>query len=160
MAYVTNRREIETKVKASMAQFKRNLSQGIMITCLAIDETLKSHTPVWSGKAVRNYIWSAGAPSMEVFAAIENGPTGPTNSMALGTEPRRAVNEEAAFESFLTLPFDNPFQCFYLTNHAEDIAGLELGQLPTSDRSRSPNGMFLLTQGYISALVNSKGFVR
>ncbi len=160
MAYITNRQQVEKQVRASMANFRKRLARGIEEICHEADDTIKAHTPVWSGKAVRNYIWSTGRPSAQVYDPIDNGPPGPTNSMPLGTEPRRAPNESAARETLLALDFSNPFQSFILTNNAEDIGGLEYGLLPTPERSRSPNGMFGLTQNYISELVRSKGFLR
>lgn len=160
MSYITNRSAVETAVRTSMKGFKQRLGEGIKIICHEIDDTIKSHTPVWSGAAVRNYIWSVGAPSQVVYDAINNGPTGPTNSMALGTEPRRGPNEAASRETLTALDFSNPFQTFMLCNSAEDIEGLEFGLLPTPEKSRSPNGMFGLTQNYIGEVVRSKGFLR
>ena len=160
MAYVKNRREVEQRVRKSMASFAKRLGQGIEDICEEIDETIKAHTPVNTGSAVRNYIWSVGTPSSVVYDAINNGPPGPTNSMPLGAEPRRDVNERAARESLVALDFQNPFQTFILVNNDPDIAGLEYGLLPTAEKSRSPNGMFGLTQNYISELVRSKGFLR
>lgn len=160
MPYVRNRKEIETKVRASMAKFQQRLGAGIKEVCFEIDETIKAHTPVNTGKAVRNYIWSVGTPSRVVYDPIDNGPPGPTNSMALGTEPRRGPNEDASRETLLALDFSNPFQSFILSNNADDIEGLEYGELPTAERSRSPNGMFGLTQNFISELVKAKGFLK
>lgn len=160
MAYIKNRATVEKQVRKSMADFAKRLSRGIEDVCHEIDETIKSHTPVHSGSAVRNYIWSVGAPSSVVHPAINNGPPGPTNSMPLGSEPRRDVNEQAARETLLSMDFKNPFQTFVLVNNDPDIDRLEYGLLPTPEKSRSPNGMFALTQNYISELVRSKGFLR
>lgn len=160
MSYVKNRAQVERDVRKSMANFKRRLSAGIEGICEEVDETIKSYTPVWSGKAVRNYLWTTGAPATQVFDAIDNGPPGPTNSMPLGAEPRRDVNERAAHATLTSLNFSNPFQTFILSNNAEEIEGLEYGLLPTPESSRSPSGMFGLTQNYISELVRVKGFLR
>lgn len=160
MAYVTNRNQVEQRVRKSMDEMKKQLGAGIRDLCFEIDETIKSHTPVWSGKAVRNYLWSVGAPDTSVYPAIESGPTGPTNSMPLGAEPRREANERASRETLLSIDFTDPFQNFILSNNADDIAGLEYGLLPTPERSRSPSGMFGLTQNYVSELLRSKGIMR
>lgn len=156
----TNHRQIEAKVRKSMDGFRKRLGDGIRDVCEEIDDTIKSHTPVWSGSAVRNYIWTTGIASSAIFEPINNGDPGPTNSMSLGVEPRRAVNEQAARETLTALNFTNPFQAFILTNNDPDIEGLELGLLPTPEKSRSPNGMFGLTQNYIGELIRSKGFLR
>jgi len=160
MPFVTNRAAIERQVRKDMMEMKKRLGEGIRDLCFEIDETIKSYTPVWSGKAVRNYVWSVGTPDTTVYSAIESGPPGPTNSMPLGTEPRRAANERAALDTLLSIDFSNPFQNFILSNNAEDIEGLEFGLLPTPERSRSPNGMFGLTQNYVGELLRSKGIMR
>lgn len=160
MSYVRNRAQVERAVRKSMADFKRKLGNGIQAVCEEADDTIKSHTPVHSGLAVRNYIWTTGQPSTSMFDAIDNGPPGPTNSMELGQEPRRSVNEDAARASLSAIDFSNPFQTFILTNNAKDIEGLEYGLLPTPQSSRSPSGMFGLTQNYIGEFIRSRGFLR
>ncbi|USM11589.1 neck [Citromicrobium phage vB_CbaS-RXM] len=159
-AVKTNHRQVESKVRKSMADFRKRLSAGIREVCYEADDTIKSHTPVHTGSAVRNYLWTTGTPSSAVFEPIDNGSPGPTNSMSLGAEPRREVNEAAARETLDGLDFSNPFQTFILTNNDKDIGKLELGLLPTPATSRSPNGMFGLTQNYIGELVRSKGFAK
>lgn len=158
---VTNRREIEAKVRSSMQRFENGLSVKIMTLCGEIDEYIKSLTPVYSGQSVRNYIWSSGAGFAGVLDAIDTGPTGKTNTMPLGVEPRREANEEAAAESLLALNFGNPFQTFILTNNSPQISGLELGLLPGPPlKSRSPNGMFGLTHEWVITKINTEGFIR
>lgn len=143
-----------------MQQFENKLSVKLMVLCGEIDFYIKSLTPVHTGQSVRNYIWSTGTPFLGVLEAIDNGPTGHTNSMSLGQEPRRHINEEAAAEqSLLTINFKDPFQTFILTNNAPTIQGLELGLLPGPPlKSRSPAGMFGLTQAWV-ALHLSQGFL-
>jgi hypothetical protein len=158
---VVNRAEIEKKVRASMEKFKGHVSVRIMEYALAADMYLKSLTPVHTGETVRNYIWTTGAPFIGHFAPIDNGPTGKTNSMPLGMEPRRHANEVAAFESFMAVNWSDPFQSFYCTNNSPQVGGLELGLLPGAPmKSRSPHGMFGLTHEYVMTLVRVKGFTR
>lgn len=161
MGFSTNRKEIEQQVRNSMARFEAHLSVRLMDICGEVDEYIKSLTPVHSGQSVRNYIWSTGTGFGGVIDAIDTGPTGQTNSMPLGTEPRRNANESAAYETLRGLDFKNPFQTFVLANNAPQIAGLELGLLPGPPmKSRSPNGMFGLTHEYIMTKVRSEGFIR
>lgn len=140
------------------ARFAANLSEVVQ----EIDDHIKAVTPVNTGQAVRNYIWTRETPNSIVYDAIDNGPVGPTNSMPLGVEPRRGVNEDAAAESLAGLDIEvNPFGTFYLTNLSPDIVGLEAGTLPGPPlRSRSPNGMFGITALYIKSLVASKGMFK
>lgn len=161
MGFTTNRKEVEAQVRASMSRFEQHLSVRIMVVCGEIDEYIKSLTPVYSGQSVRNYIWSSGSAFGGVLEAIDNGPTGRTNTMPLGVEPRREVNEEAAADSLLALDFTNPFQTFILVNNAPQIAGLEYGLLPGPPLSqRSPNGMFGLTHEYTITKILTQGFIR
>lgn len=156
---VTNRNEIERKVRDSMKRFESSLSIRIMVLCGEIDFYIKSLTPVHSGQSVRNYVWTSGVAFQGVLAAIDNGPTGHTNSMPLGSEPRRHINEEASAASLLQLNFTDPFQTFILTNNAPQIGGLELGLLPGPPlKSRSPAGMFGLTHAWVMLNINSRGF--
>ena len=150
------------KALASIAALEKKFAQNLDALVDEIDGHIKSLTPVNTGQAVRNYIWSVGLPSSVVHEAIDNGPPGPTNSMALGTEPRRSVNEAAAAESLGSLNLlANPFQTVYLTNNSPDIQGLELGLLPGPPlKSRSPQGMFGITQSYISTLVKARGMLK
>lgn len=113
--------------------------------------TLQAHhsivnkTPVHTGKAVRNWHWSVGSPSGMVFDAIDNGPTGQTSKMSLGTEPRRGPNQQASLDTLKSLSFDDPFQKFILNNNDPNIGALEYGQLPTPQTSRNSAGMVRIT---------------
>lgn len=144
-------------IEAAEARFALNVSA----LCEEIDSTIKSLTPVNTGQAVRNYIWSRDVPNTVVYEAIDNGPTGHTNQMALGIEPRRKPNEEAAHQSLIALGLGvNPFGVIYLTNLSPDIEGLEAGLFPEPPlRQRSPQGMFGVTAAYVRALVESKGML-
>lgn len=142
-----------------MAEFENKLSVKMMVLCGEIDFYIKSLTPVYTGQSVRNYIWTAEQPFDMVLEAIDNGPTGHTNSMPLGHEPRREVNEEAAAVTLAQLNFSNPFQTFILTNNSPQIGGLELGLLPGPPmKSRSPSGMFGLTHAWTMLQLNTGYF--
>lgn len=139
---------------------EKRIGANIQKIILETDTMIKALTPVWSGQAVRNYIWTTGVPFAGVYDAIDNGPTGATNSMALGTEPRRPANEAAAFESLIACNIANPFQAFILRNNSPDIEGLELGLLPEPPlKSRSANGMFIVVDTFIRAQIATKGLM-
>lgn len=152
------RRNAMASIEALERKFTQNLDQLVR----DIDDHIKALTPVNTGQAVRNYIWSIGSPNSIVYDAIDNGPPGPTNSMSLGSEPRRGPNEEAAARSLTTLNLQqNPFAQIYLTNLSPDIEGLELGLLPGPPlRSRSPSGMFGITASYFNSVIASRGMLR
>ncbi|MFW8594949.1 hypothetical protein [Cribrihabitans neustonicus] len=115
---------------------------------------LIARTPVWSGQTVANYVVTAGAPySGLVKAGFE--PTPGTNNMPLGTEPNRPQAEAIAWATFESVSFDDPYQQFYITNRAPQAALLEIGAAPDVARSRSPNGMFVVTAAELELLLQS-----
>lgn len=158
-AVIPNKAACRSAMLKSIADLEARMARNIEVLVREVDEHIKSLTPVHTGQAVRNYIWTTGAPSTTVFEAIDNGPPGPTNSMSLGQEPRRDVNETAAAQSLESLNFANPFTTIYLTNNSPDIVGLELGRLPFPGRSRSPRGMFGLVNTYVQAKIAAKGIM-
>lgn len=157
---VVGKEQAREAARASIAALEARLTHNVDALIRDIDKHIKSKTPVWSGQAVRNYIWQRGSGSSTVHEAIDNGPTGHTNRMALGSEPRRKPNEEAAAQSISTLNLSNPFGVFTLQNNSPDIVGLELGIYPGPPMpSRSPNGMFGITQAYFHEKLASKGIL-
>lgn len=160
-AQIVGKQEARKKALACIDQLEANFGRRLKEIVEEIDPMIKALTPVNTGQAVRNYIWTTGAPNPIVFDAIDNGPPGHTNSMSLGSEPRRGPNEDAAHATLLALNFSNPFQTFYLTNLSPDIGGLELGILPGPPfKSRSPNGMFGIVQNYIAIQIAAKGMLK
>lgn len=160
-AELQGKQEARRAALESIDQLENRIARNISNLIHDIDGFIKSVTPVNTGQAVRNYIWSVGSPFAGTFDAIDNGPTGPTNSMALGTEPRRAVNEAAAAESLTAINPRDPFGVIYLTNNSPDIVGLEMGLLPGPPlKSRSPQGMFGIANIHFNALVKAKGITR
>lgn len=147
---------------ASIEALEKRFATNVETLVREIDTHIKALTPVNTGQAVRNYIWTRDTPNSIVYDAIDNGPTGNTNSMALGAEPRRGPNEDAAAQTLASLNAgSNPFGVFYLTNLSPDIVGLELGLLPGPPmKSRSPNGMFGITSDFFNTLVASRGMLK
>lgn len=159
-AFIPNKEATRAAALASIDALEARFATNVARLVHDTDHYIKSKTPVYTGQAVRNYIWTMGAGSSTVLSAIDNGPTGHTNNMALGTEPRRAPNEAAAASTLASLDFANPFHAYVLTNNSPDIGGLEEGALPGAPlRPRSPNGMFNLTQHYMSELLAVKGIL-
>lgn len=119
-----------------------------------VHESVTSKTPVYTGQALRNWVWSVGQPnSGGEMEALGNMDPGQTSKMRLGTEPRRPVNQAAVDASKRSLNLRNPYKSFWFTNNASTIRDLEYGLLPTAERSRSPNGMVRVTmQNLILAL--------
>lgn len=142
-------------------ELEARFATNIAALVAEVDTFIKSITPVNTGQAVRNYIWTRDAPNSIVYDAIDNGDPGRTNAMALGSEPRRPPNEAAAYETLAGLNIGtNPFGAIYLTNLSPDIEGLELGIYPGPPlKSRSPQGMFGITAAYVKTKIEAKGIL-
>jgi hypothetical protein len=111
-----------------------------------VHEEVTSKTPVWTGESLRNWVWSMDAPNSSApKPALGSMPPGPTNSMPLGSEPRRPVNQAAVDASFAALSTRDPFRQYWFSNNSRNIEELEYGQLPTASRSRNPKGMVRVT---------------
>jgi len=108
-------------------------------------------------QTVRNYIWTKGNPySGTALEAIDNGPTGITSGEPLGGEARRAPNEDSAKRTLNALSFAKPYSKYIVTNKSPAVFGLERGELPgNGKKSRSPNGMFLITETAINSKIKS-----
>jgi len=115
-----------------------------------IDRKAHERTPVYTGQAVRNMVWSVGQGGSSELPAIENpAETGHTSDMGLGEEPRRHANQEAAQETLKALDFGNPFQTFVMTNASPDIGLIEDGAAGLPGKSRAPNGVFAITMAEV-----------
>ena len=161
-AKLVGRQAAYSAAMESIEKLERKFAQNIDNLVRDIDHHIKALTPVNTGQAVRNYIWTRNNPNSVVYSAIDNGPTGKTNQMALGSEPRRGVNEDAAASSMDALGIiGNPFGVIHLTNNSPDIVGLEMGILPGPPfKSRSPRGMFGVTETYFNALIKAQGILK
>jgi hypothetical protein len=159
-ATIPNREAVHHAALASIAKLEANFKQNIDRLIHEADAFIKAKTPVNTGLAVRNMIWVRGEGHNQRPDALGTGDPGPTNSMALGTEPRRGENEAAAAVSLTTLNLGDPFGVFTLQNNAEDIVGLELGIYPGAPLSnRSPQGMFGLASVFFKAKIEAKGIL-
>jgi hypothetical protein len=102
-----------------------------------LNERILANTPVWEGDTILNWRWSTQAPSMDHEEPRGQGiDPGHTNDMALGEEPRRAINEERPRRSLAgALKAKKPVD-IYLTNTSDSASALEYGLLPTPENSR------------------------
>lgn len=102
-----------------------------------LNEKILAATPVWMGDALLNWRWSTRSPDMSHEPARGgNTPPGPTNSMALGEEPRRPANESRPRRSLAAALRAKFPTNIYLTNTSPHAVALEYGLLPTPERSR------------------------
>ncbi len=110
-------------------------NERLMLTRL--NEKILAATPVWMGDALLNWRWSTRSPDLSHEEARGGStPPGPTNSMALGQEPRRAANESRPRRSLAGALRAKFPTTIYLTNTSPHATELEYGLLPTPERSR------------------------
>jgi len=161
-ARLEGRQQAHSAAMASIEELERRFAKNINELVKEIDVHIKALTPVNTGQAVRNYIWTRGVANMVVYEAIDNGAPGNTNTMSLGAEPRRNINEDAAADSLASLGISaDPFGVIILANNSPDIVGLEMGILPGPPfKSRSPRGMFGVTDAYFNTLVSAQGILK
>ena len=127
------------------ASIEQKYKRALVRFAVHVNERLLARTPVWEGTTLRNWQWSLRSPKKSVKKPEGGGiPPGPTNTMALGAEPRRAANEDAQradFQMFLSELLAQPkVPNIYLTNPAPNAMGVEYGMLPSAERSRTPAG--------------------
>lgn len=158
--FIPGREATEAACLKSIDELEARFTQNVERLVHEVHEFITAKTPVNTGQAVRNMIWVRGEGHSIVMDALGSGDPGPTNSMALGTEPRRAENESAARDTLAGLNLGNPFGVFTLQNNSPDIVGLETGIYPGAPlKSRSPSGMFGLASHFFSSLIESKGIL-
>lgn len=138
MGYTSNIPEITIRMARIPAEIDKRILRIVKKAIMAIDRGVHDKTPVWSGLAIRNMIWSEGQPNTVEYPEIKIG--------KVENEGRRDANAAAARRSLSALNFRNPYSVWYLSNASHHIAELEAGQLPSPERSRvPPGGMFGLT---------------
>ena len=109
-------------------------------------EKVTIRTPVYTGKSLRNWVWTMDKPSSASnMEALGSGDPGRTSQMRLGSEPRRPANQAAVDATFAALDLSKPMRSYWLTNNSDQIVDLEYGKLPSPGSSRNPAGMVRVT---------------
>lgn len=126
-------------VKKLEADAIREVQRATMV----VAQEMMDRTPVWEGTVVRNFAAAVGtSPSGSEKSAIGSGDPGPTNSMALGSEPRRPANEAAArAEIAQSVAGMRALKDVFIGNTSNDFDKADSGALPTPQRSRNPGGI-------------------
>ncbi|QIV65819.1 hypothetical protein Cp1R7AA1_215 [Mesorhizobium phage Cp1R7A-A1] len=122
-------------------RIKKHVAKIVSRVVLEIDTAIHPRTPVWSGRAIRNMIWTKGAPNTTEYSPIGSGEAG---------ENRRGPNSAAAHATREALDFSNPFAVYWLTNNAHHIEELEAGNLPYPGKHPA-GGMFGITYAEVVA---------
>lgn len=131
---------IINRLPAAFRQFEREVivdaQECLRQYLIRFNDKVLKYTPVWEGDTVLNWRWSTLGFQGEHEAPRGSGPPGNTNSMPLGAEPRRAINEQRPRRSLIGALNGKPMSDFYLTNTADSALALEYGRLPTPLNSR------------------------
>lgn len=152
---VLNPRSFQTGLDKAVERFHERFRVKMRRTVTAAMLRLLRRTPVNTGRAVMNYVATAGeaytGPVIAGFVPVE-----PTNKLPLGSEQLRGDAEAVARRTLDSVSYRNPYQRFFITNRAPHIAGLEAGELPDDPYvPRSPQGMFRVTLQEISAMMQA-----
>lgn len=151
--FVSNSVSFNSGLDNSLKTFHEKFEKKVKMLVVEGMRRLIARTPVNTGKAVINYVASVGAPysgpQLEGFKAVEA-----TNLLPLGAEQLRGPASARPWASVARLDFSNPYKVYWISNNADNIAGLEYGQLPFAPfRQRSPSGMFGITLLELSQLL-------
>jgi hypothetical protein len=134
------------KVRKELAKLEEEAVEDLKITTRFLMEELFARTPVFEGTTIRNYKVGINGFASGFSNAIGGEKPGPTNSMALGDEPRRPANEgaaRAAMESALTF---KKLVNVFINNSAPNAALVDAGQAPGGPTQviRNPGGVSAL----------------
>lgn len=146
---------------AIFADIKKDMRKRVGRAVELMHRLSTSKVPVWKGTALANMQWQAGSPFQgTVEAGGGDKDPGPTNSMRVGSEPRRPENQAIADASLDRLNLENPFQIFYLTNNTPHMRRIEFG-LPPRDglKARAPKGVFRLSSFEVEAQLKAEGLL-
>lgn len=153
----TNISSFVNNIPDVMETVENDLREELKSIAKFLHDQLTKRTPVWEGTTLANFKWSSGAPDLSPPRdAVNSGPTGPTNSMMIGEEPRREANKTIADRNFESLDFSNPFAIFYVVNNAPHIFEVEYGQAPSPGSTRAPNGVFRVSMATTQAWLRSR----
>lgn len=145
MPFKSNISSVIPRMQMIPARIERKVADLVRALILKIDVSVHDKTPVWSGLAIRNMIWTQGSPNTTEYPAIESG--------SVENEGRRSANAAAARATRdAAMKMTKPYGVWYLSNASKHIFDLEAGKLPSPERSRVPaGGMFGLTYAQLRA---------
>jgi hypothetical protein len=139
--FTSNIDEIIARMQRIEGEITKQFAKLVSRVVLEIDNTIHPRTPVWSGRAVRNMIWTRGSPNAVQYDPVGGGEEG---------EARRGPNAAAARATRQNLNFSNPFGVYWLSNNAHHIEELEAGNLPYPGK-HPVDGMFGITYAEVVA---------
>lgn len=150
MSVVKNR----SRFIQGMHDYPEAAKRMVVVRMWEISNTLETmilaKTPVHTGSVIANFQWSVGSSFLGVIPAINNGPTGATNKMPLGSEPRRAPNAEVSKMSLQNMKFKMG-DVVYLTNNDPDYHEVEAGVFPPPPFRVRSSAMASLAIAFVKA---------
>jgi hypothetical protein len=121
----------------------KNIAATLKAVCETIEDEVLKRTPVYTGETVANFQWTQGSPFTGNIKPRGSSEPGITNKMELGEEPRRIINERISRQSLKKINFSDFSKSIHLRNNTPYFNELEYGELPSSERSRTPAGGIL-----------------
>lgn len=149
-----------TGVRSTMAEIRKEVKalelKAVQEVKSAGNEAIRalfSRTPVWEGEIVRNYVVGLDKPvGGAVKQPINNGPPGPTSTMSLGEEPRRGVNEAAAYAEIAGKIYGmKSLRSLFFTNNSPMFDQADAGAAPEPGAARNPGGIVMLAEQIVRA---------
>ena len=152
---VTNPKQFNIGLDQYYNRFEKKFKNRMRMLMEAGMIRLIRRTPVHTGAAVMSYVASSGRPFSGASSSGRH-PVEATNKLAVGAEQLRGGAEAVALGTLARVSYNDPFSVFWITNSADNIAGLEAGELPKEPFTpRSPQGMFGVTLQELIALLES-----
>lgn len=147
----------QNKMRRVKRQFDQRFRQKVFLTAQYVHISLTSLTAVWMGTSLANWQWSTGRAASGVLTARGGRrEPGKTNSMSLGAEPRRDVNQKMADASFRRLSFKDPYLKFVLANNDPKIGQMDAGKLPRPGMSRTQDMVRITRVGVLDYIKTIK----
>lgn len=152
---VSNASQFNAGLDGFYERFEQKFKSRMKMLMEAAMIRLIRRTPVHTGAAVMSYVAASGQP-FSGAASTGMKPVEATNKLSIGTEQLRSGAESVAMGTLARVSYNDPFGVYWITNNAENIAGLESGELPKEPFTpRSPQGMFGVTLQELMALLES-----
>jgi len=132
------------ELRVAVAAFEQQAVEETKRAARVVTESLFEHTPVWSGETIRNFTWGIGTPPAGgAKPVIGSGDPGPTNSMPMGSEPRRPANEAAVMSELNAALSFNKLADLFVTNTVAATKWnlVDSGVAPAPGQARNPGGV-------------------
>lgn len=137
------------RLRSGLNKFEQEAVADVRVTSIILLKNLFKRTPVWSGESVRNYkVGINRVVGGSTKPAIGSGNPGPTSTMSLGAEPRRAANESAAMSGMIGILPKRKLKTIVFTNTIDSAKWdlIDSGSAPSPGAARNPGGVVVIAR--------------